>query len=255
MQLDHQFTVPAPIDEAWKVLLDVPRVAPCLPGASLDEFDGETFTGSVKVKLGPINLLYKGQGRFVETDEAAHRLVLAASGKESRGSGTAAATVTAAMAADGAQATTVDVTTELRITGRPAQFGRGMLNDVGGKLLDQFASCLATTLGSTTSPESAASPESDSAQADSTQAASTQAASTQAASTVSPNRMPAPHAPDNGDRRGGTGLEYGAGDAETEPIDLLEVTGAQAMLRRYGPIVAAAGALVVVAWLATRRRR
>ncbi|WP_298322887.1 SRPBCC family protein [Haloactinopolyspora sp.] len=236
MQLDHQFTVPAPVDEAWQVLLDVPRVAPCMPGATLDEFDGETFTGSVKVKLGPINLLYKGQGRFVETDEAAHRVVLAASGKESRGSGTAAATVTAALVADGDHATKVDVTTELRITGRPAQFGRGMLNDVGGKLLDQFASCLATTLGETSASQQATSAE-------------------PTESSVPPNRMPAPHSPDVGDGRSAAGLEYGSGDAEVEPIDLLKVTGAQTMLRRYGPMVAAAGALMVVTWLVARRRR
>ncbi|MGH8826371.1 MAG: SRPBCC family protein, partial [Jiangellaceae bacterium] len=143
MQLDHRFTVPAPIDEAWTVLLDLPRIAPCMPGATLTDADDTTFSGTVKVKLGPISLLYRGTGRFAETDEAARRIVIEASGKESRGSGTAAATVTATLtAADGDQ-TQVDVTTDLKITGRPAQFGRGMLDDVGAKLLGQFAECLA----------------------------------------------------------------------------------------------------------------
>jgi carbon monoxide dehydrogenase subunit G len=146
VRLDHSFTVPAPVDEAWRVLLDVPLVAPCLPGAALTEFDGEKFTGTVKVKLGPITLDYRGHGRFVDRDEAAHRAVIEASGRDIRTAGTAGATVTATLTPDG-DATRVDVATDLTVTGRPAQFGRSMLADVGARLVDQFAHRLAARLG------------------------------------------------------------------------------------------------------------
>ncbi|MGY1744797.1 SRPBCC family protein [Blastococcus sp. SYSU D00695] len=146
MQLENSFTVPVPIDEAWRVLLDIERIAPCMPGAALDSVTGDDFTGRVKVKLGPINLTYQGKASFVEKDEAAHRAVIDARGKDQRGNGTAAAVITATLAAEGA-ATRVDVLTDLNITGRPAQFGRGVMTDVGNKLLGQFADKLAAQLG------------------------------------------------------------------------------------------------------------
>ncbi|SEP00402.1 SRPBCC family protein [Trujillonella endophytica] len=146
MQLENSFTVPVPIDEAWRVLLDIERIAPCMPGAALDSVTGDDFTGRVKVKLGPINLTYQGKASFVEKDEAAHRAVIDARGKDQRGNGTAAAVVTATLAAEGS-VTRVDVLTDLNITGRPAQFGRGVMTDVGNKLLGQFADKLAAQLG------------------------------------------------------------------------------------------------------------
>ena len=145
MRLDHSFTVPVPVDAAWPVLLDLPTVAPCLPGARLGDYDGETFAGTVQVKLGPIALEYRGQGRFVERDEAAHRAVIEASGRDTRSAGTARATVTAVLTPDG-DATRVRVATELTVTGRPAQFGRNLLADVSGQLVAQFADCLAAWL-------------------------------------------------------------------------------------------------------------
>jgi uncharacterized protein len=145
VKLDHSFTVPVPVEEAWSVLLDVPRVAPCMPGATLTDFDGAEFNGTVKVKVGPIVLTYTGKGRFVERDEAARRVVVEASGRDTRASGTAAATVTATLVPDG-ESTRVEVSTDLTVTGKPAQFGRGMLSDVGGRLLGQFADCLAGEL-------------------------------------------------------------------------------------------------------------
>src|SRR4051812_3522173 len=163
MKLEHDFTVPAPVDEAWKALLDVEKVAPCMPGAALTSVDGDDFTGTVKVKVGPIQVTYKGQARFVEKDEAAHRVVIEASGKEARGSGTASATVTAVLTAQGNQ-TRAEVVTDLNITGRPAQFGRGVMADVGAKLIGQFADCLAEELaggneaGSTVAEPTAPSP-------------------------------------------------------------------------------------------------
>ena len=146
MQLENSFTVPVPIDEAWRVLLDIERIAPCMPGAALDSVDGDDFTGRVKVKLGPINLTYQGKASFIEKDEAAHKAVIDARGKDQRGNGTAAAVVTARLKAEGS-ITRVDVLTDLNITGRPAQFGRGVMTDVGNKLLGQFADKLAAQLG------------------------------------------------------------------------------------------------------------
>jgi carbon monoxide dehydrogenase subunit G len=146
VQLENSFTVPVPIDEAWRVLLDIERIAPCMPGAALDTVHGDDFTGRVKVKLGPINLTYQGKASFIEKDEAAHKAVIDARGKDQRGNGTAAAVVTATLAAEGS-ITRVDVLTDLNITGRPAQFGRGVMTDVGNKLLGQFADKLAAQLG------------------------------------------------------------------------------------------------------------
>jgi carbon monoxide dehydrogenase subunit G len=146
VQLENSFTVPVPVDEAWRVLLDIERIAPCMPGAALDSVNGDDFTGRVKVKLGPINLTYQGKASFVEKDEAAHKAVIDARGKDQRGNGTAAALVTAKLKAEGA-ITRVDVMTDLNITGRPAQFGRGVMTDVGNKLLGQFADKLAAQLG------------------------------------------------------------------------------------------------------------
>jgi carbon monoxide dehydrogenase subunit G len=146
VQLENSFTVPVPVDEAWRVLLDIERIAPCMPGAALDSVSGDDFTGRVKVKLGPINLTYQGKASFIEKDEAAHRAVIDARGKDQRGNGTAAAVVTAKLKAEGS-ITRVDVLTDLNITGRPAQFGRGVMTDVGNKLLGQFADKLAAQLG------------------------------------------------------------------------------------------------------------
>jgi carbon monoxide dehydrogenase subunit G len=153
VQLENSFTVPVPVDDAWRVLLDIERIAPCMPGAALDSVEGDAFTGRVKVKLGPINLTYAGKASFVEKDEAAHRAVIDAKGKDQRGNGTAAAVITATLAGEGSS-TRVNVLTDLNITGRPAQFGRGVMTDVGNKLLGQFADKLAAQLAE--SPDVAA---------------------------------------------------------------------------------------------------
>ena len=145
MQLQHAFTVPVPVDEAFRVLRDVQRIAPCMPGATVEEVEGDRFTGRVKVKLGPVQVTYRGEAEFTEIDEAAHSTTLVARGKESRGAGTAQATVRAQLEERGTE-THVVVTTDLAITGRPAQFGRGVMADVGEKLIGQFAACLADEL-------------------------------------------------------------------------------------------------------------
>lgn len=145
MQLEHEFTVPVGVDDAWQVLLDLERIAPCMPGAALSSVEGDDFAGSVKVKVGPITVTYQGKGRIASRDDEKHVAVIEASGKETRGAGTARATVTATLYDDG-PATRVVAVTDLAITGRPAQFGRSVLADVGAKLVGQFADCLAGEL-------------------------------------------------------------------------------------------------------------
>jgi carbon monoxide dehydrogenase subunit G len=145
MELEHSFTVPVPEDRAWEVLMDVERVAPCMPGASLDSVDGDDIKGRIKVKVGPIAMTYAGTARFTERDPQAHVITLEASGKETRGAGTASATVRSTLQGQGAE-THVIVHTTLNVTGRPAQFGRGVMAEVGGKLIGIFASNLADML-------------------------------------------------------------------------------------------------------------
>ncbi|MEY2974722.1 MAG: hypothetical protein RIR49_1142 [Actinomycetota bacterium] len=142
----NEFTVNRPIDEAWAVLCDVERIAPCLPGAQLQEIEGETFRGVVKVKLGAVNANFKGEARFVERDDTAHRAVLSASGRDTGGRGNASADVTAEAVALSPTSTRCTVTAELHITGKVAQFGRGIMGDVSKKLMDQFSANLNTML-------------------------------------------------------------------------------------------------------------
>jgi carbon monoxide dehydrogenase subunit G len=141
MELSHQFTVPVPVQEAWDHFQDIASVAECFPGAQVTSVEDGTFQGSVKVKLGPIALVYNGSGTFTEKDETAHRFVVDAKGKDKRGNGTAGATVTLEMTPNG-ESTDVKVDTDLAITGKPAQFGRGVMQDVSDKLLNQFVACL-----------------------------------------------------------------------------------------------------------------
>ena len=145
MQLDHEFTVPVPAAQAWPVLLDIDRIAPCMPGATVTKVDGDDFEGTVKVKVGPITVTYGGSASFLEKDESDRRAVIEARGRETRGSGTATARVTAQLFDQG-ESTRVVVNTDLSVTGKPAQFGRGVMSDVGGKLLGRFADCLAGQL-------------------------------------------------------------------------------------------------------------
>ena len=163
MDLKHSFTVPATIDETWAAFNDIESVAGCFPGAVVTSVEGDSFEGNCKVKLGPIALVYKGTGTFIEKDEASHTMKIDAKGKDKRGNGTAGAKVTATMREDG-DSTTVEVVTDLNVTGKPAQFGRGVMQDVSDKLLGQFVDCLQTKVGDpsgsgdTTEPSGAAAP-------------------------------------------------------------------------------------------------
>ena len=174
MDLRHEFTVPASIDQTWSAFNDIESVAVCFPGAKVTTVEGDTFNGTVKVKLGPIALVYNGTGTFVEKDESAHRMVIDAKGKDKRGNGTAGAHVTATMTEQGTS-THVEVLTDLNITGKPAQFGRGVMEDVSNKLLGQFTACLEQKVGDSSDTGDAAAVVEELAVATETEAAETEA--------------------------------------------------------------------------------
>jgi uncharacterized protein len=212
MELDHRFTVAAPVEQAWEVLLDLERVAPCMPGAMLTSYEGDEFAGEVRVKLGPVTMTFTGQGRFVERDASARRMVIEASGKDRRGGGTARATVRAQLQGEDGS-TAVEVHTDLVVTGRAAQFGRGMIGEVSNRLLGQFTDCLAGKLAAAPAPEE------------------TSAADPPAVEAVT--AAPVAAAPV-------------AVREPVEPIDLLAVTGIRGAAARVVPYVIAflAGAIV-----------
>lgn len=147
MELENSFIVPADIDTAWRTLLDVESITPCMPGATLESFTGDEFTANVKVKLGPVTQNFKGTGTFVSKDEATHTAVISASGKEVKGGGTAAANITATLIAEGPNSTRANIVTDLTITGKVAQFGKGVIADVSKRLIDQFAENLKQVIG------------------------------------------------------------------------------------------------------------
>jgi carbon monoxide dehydrogenase subunit G len=161
MELDNSFTVPVPPDVAWGVLLDVARIAPCMPGATVDEVDGDVVNGRIKVKVGPVSLTYKGTATFTDRNESERKVSMEASGKETRGAGTASAVVTASLTAAEDDSTLVTMHTTMNVTGRPAQFGRGVMVEVGGKLVDKFAENLALQLAADGAASGAAAASAD----------------------------------------------------------------------------------------------
>jgi carbon monoxide dehydrogenase subunit G len=247
VRLNHSFVVPVGVDEAWKTLLDVERIAPCMPGATLTDASGDTFSGTVKVKVGPITLTYKGAATFTEKDETAHRVRIKASGRDSRGGGTAAAEVTASLRPDDADpgTTKVDVQTDLNVTGKPAQFGRGMLVDVSGKILGQFADRLAAEIRGGGTPNGAGrtveDPVAEAAGVPADEPAG------QVASAPRPRASRTTEL-DEEDAEGGA-------DSEEDAIDLLGVVGVPPAVRQFAPY--AVGALVgaILTWLFVRGRR
>jgi len=152
VRIDYEFTVGVPVDQAWSRMLDLEKIAPCLPGAALQEEgeDGE-YAGTMKVEIGPIAVSYKGTVKFEETDETEHRAVLQATGREARGQGTASATIVSSLREEG-EGTRVNVETDLMLTGRVAQFGRGLAQDVAKRMLDQFATCLEQEISGAAKP-------------------------------------------------------------------------------------------------------
>jgi len=155
VELTHSFTVPASVEHTWATFMDLQEVGSCFPGATVTDVTGDGFAGTVKVKLGPIALVYSGSGSFVERDDEAYRAVIDAKGKDKRGNGTAGATVTIQLTDAGNGTTKADVRTDLNVTGKPAQFGRGVMQDVSDKLLGQFVDCIEGKVGA---PPAAAEP-------------------------------------------------------------------------------------------------
>jgi uncharacterized protein len=160
MDLNHQFIVAVPVEDAWRILTDVERIAPCLPGAQLQEIEGDTYRGIVKVKVGPIQAQFKGQANFIERDDVAHKVVLKGEGRDTTGKGNAAAIITAEMTAVDASSTSVTVNTDLSVTGKVAQFGRGAMADISDKLLAQFVVNLNTLIAEQPAAPVAAAPKS-----------------------------------------------------------------------------------------------
>jgi uncharacterized protein len=240
VELQHTFTVPIGIEAAWAAFTDIERIAPCLPGAVITSVDGDSFTGTAKVKLGPIALQYGGKGTWVSRDDAAYSAVIDAQGKDKRGNGTAGAVIRAHLEPAGGPgaSTKVIVDTELKITGRPAQFGRGVIQDVGTKILDQFAACLVTRLA-----EPTAEPAPAAAEATASQPAVAEA-------------EPEPNPAEAGSETPPPPLDDPASPpvpvAEPAELDLGDVVG-PVLLKRLGPAVAAAAAVGVIVWLITRR--
>ena len=274
VELQHSFTVPAGVEKAWATLLDLEGVAPCFPGATLTGSDGQEFTGQVKVKLGPVSLQYAGKGRFVERDDAEHRAVIEAHGSDKRGNGTAGATVVAHLEAEGEEATRVVVSTQLKVTGRPAQFGRGVMQDVGSRIVDQFALALAQQLsgngqgagnGATPAPTGAAATG-----AAATVTAPAPAEPVAAATAAGPVPTLAPESPREepprlADATAPVGAPRPAAPRPTSPprasapaaqseLDLNAVV-LPVLARQYGPTVIAMLATALVTWWIARRRR
>jgi len=229
MELTHSFTVPASLEDTWEAFNNLEMVAGCFPGAALTSVEGDSFKGTAKVKLGPVALQYAGAGSFLERDDAAHRFVLEAKGKDKRGNGTAGATVTAVLTPAGPDSTSAEVVTDLTITGKPAQFGRGVIQDVSDKILGQFVDCLQSKLsGVEEAPAAPPAPAPDAP-----------AAAAPAAPPVAeaPARPTAPQPP-----------------PAAEALDL-GATVLPILLKTYWRQLAAGLVVVVVLWRLLRRRR
>lgn len=216
MELNHHFSVPSSLADTWHAFNQLEDIAPCFPGATLTSVDGDQFTGTVKVKLGPIAMIYTGTGEFLTRDEATHTVVISAAGKDKRGNGTAGATVTAVLTAD-AENTTVDVVTDMTVTGKPAQFGRGVIQDISDKLLEQFVQCVIGKIGAPVVEPAVVEP------------------------VETPVAEPAPRPQ----------------QAPAPPLAELDLGSAvwPVLVRRFGPAVLVAVAVVAtIAWLRRRRR-
>ena len=230
MELNNEFEVKAPIDRAWEILTDVERIAPCLPGAQLQEIEGDEFRGIVKVKVGPITAQYKGKASFLEKDDVNKKAVLKADGRDTRGAGNAAATITAQLEPHG-EVTRVTVNTDLHVTGKVAQFGRGVMADVSAKLMTQFADNLGQLMLSEGAPAEAA-PAAEAAPVVEPVAEAAPAAAPAAAEAPKIRRIDAP---------------------EPEPVNLLDTAGAP-VAKRAVPAVGLLLLLLII-WRVLRSKK
>lgn len=263
MKIENSFTVDAPIEEAWVLLTNIPEIAPCLPGAKLtDETDG-VYSGGIKVKVGPVTSEYKGSAKFVEKDDANYKAVIDGKGRDTRGAGNAQALITAQMTAEGDQ-TRVDIDTDLKVSGKVAQFGRGVMQDVSTKLLGQFAECLESKIGEPATidgiAEASAQAESGSAVVDGTAANAAGDAASSATDTVADKSGAMGGAAIAGAGAAAAGVGAAASkltsstsddedDDDEEVLDLLDVAGG-AVFKRFIPVaILAVIALIVIIWI------
>ena len=220
MDLNHEFTVAVPVEDAWRILTDVERIAPCLPGAQLQEIEGDTYRGIVKVKVGPIQAQFKGQANFIERDDVAYRVVLKGEGRDTTGKGNASAIITAELTSLDANSTGVKVLTDLSVTGKVAQFGRGAMADISDKLLAQFVVNLNTLIATDDAPASTS--------VDTSQSTATDESPTETTAVATDSGVRKIDAP------------------EAEALDLLSVSGG-ILIKRALPVVAVIAAVVI--WL------
>jgi uncharacterized protein len=267
IELDHSFTVPVPPDQAWDVLLDVETIAPCMPGATVDEVDGDVVNGRIKVKVGPVSLTYKGTAKFTERNPETRVVVVEAAGKETRGAGTASATVRASLAPEASgSGTEVTMHTTMNVTGRPAQFGRGVMVEVGGKLVEQFAANLAQLIaGDTGSAVSAGEAGSGDAGTSATTGTS-DAGTSDAGTSVSGAGADGASAPSSaadartGNGSGGAAVSTAAAPvagtsapAQEDSLNLVKLAG-PVVLKRLVPVVVGAASLALLSRLLWRLR-
>ena len=284
MKINNEFTVSAPVDKAWEMVLDLERVTPCLPGAALTGSSGDGYEGTMKVKIGPITANYKGTVKIEEADEANHRAVVEATGRDARGQGTASATIVATMQEENGK-TNVQVETDMKLTGRAAQFGRGIAQDVAAKMLGRFADCLEREMLGSGQEEEAAPPAASTGAASSTGTSASNGAAAQATPPVlgggtggqvisgatpglgtsvggsvvsggAPGAVGAPTTPAGGGAGDGgsqpQAAQPQAPQEEPEAFDLGEASRG-AILKRVGPIAAGVAVLVVLIWLFRRK--
>lgn len=224
MNIENSFSVNAPVEDAWKVILDLERVAPCLPGAAIEEAAGDEYQGTMAVKLGPISARYRGTVKVEEADEANHRVVLRATGNETRGQGSASASITSSMSEEDG-VTNVLVQTDMEVTGKVAQFGRGIMQDVASELMDRFATCVEQEIVGGGGKEAAETLQEE------TPTVVTESAATQPGADT---RQAPPH--------------------EAQPLDLGSVSR-RAVLRRAVPALVGVGGLSLIVSLLGLRRR
>ena len=232
MKLENEFTVDAPVDEAWETMINLERVTPCLPGAALTEQEGEEYRGKMTVRLGPVKQEYNGTVKFEETDEQEHRAVLKADGKDQRGQGTASATITSTMSEENGS-TKVHVETDMQLTGKAAQFGRGVQQDVASKLLTRFADCLEKEiLGENVQQEEPA------------------PAAASANGSAEPQDAESQESEESEEEQPVRKIQQ---ESEVEPLDL-GAASYEAVLKRAAPVFVGIVVLLVVVRLVRRRR-
>ena len=276
MKINNEFTVSVPIQQAWDVMLDLQKIAPCLPGAAIkdEKGDGE-YDGTMKVKIGPITANYKGTVKIEEADEENHRAVLQATGRDARGQGTASATIVSTLQEEGGDNTKVNVETDMKLTGRAAQFGRGIAQDVATKMLTQFAECLEREISGggaaagdgaaeDTAPTETSTESGDGAASQETPATAGTAGGTagRVISSEDPTVMAGSvegavvsdgETSDTAASAGTAGQSPGGGGEEPEAFDI-GAASQEAILKRVGPVLVGLGLLAIVFWLFRRRR-